>query len=331
MVRKNSTHPERDERAALPISPAQDASGALREASQNLKHDIEELRPRESVYLHYGSLDSFYEIMDSARLRFTSARSTNDPSEFLFGLEQVKAALSEPQLNLRPKEREWFTAAQAQLESRQFRAFVFCMSEASEDEAQVGDLSQWRLYGANGRGVALVFDVTDPRKRKLLEDKTSIPRRVAYGTAEGQKLVRTEIQRFVNAVRAASPEAQAYANLDIEGMAENLLNVVFWMPSVIKHNAYRHEREVRLVRGDVGDQAGNPLIFFERGGIRRPAIEISLNPDGTGPLNNTPIRRVIIGPSGDQAAIADSIKYFLEARNWDLEVLKSDIPYRAVG
>lgn len=303
----------------------------LSEASQNLEKDIEELRPKESVYLHYSSLDAFYEIMDSARLRFTSARSTNDPSEFLFGLEQVRTALTDHQLNLRPKELEWFAAAKAQLESRQFRAFVFCMSEASEDEAQVGDLSQWRLYGANGRGVALVFDVSDPAKRKLLEQATSIPRRVGYGAVEGQRLVRAQIERFVEAVRTSSHEAQEIAGRDINVMAGHLLNVVFWMPSVIKHSAYRHEREVRLIRGDVGNNAGNPLVFFERAGIRRPAVEIPLVPGGGAPTNNTPIRRVIIGPSGDQSAIADSIKYFLEARNWDLEVVKSDIPYRAIG
>jgi len=317
----------------ITIKDAIDAWPALFDASHNIQAEVQDLQPQESVFLHYCPLHAFYEIMDSGRLRFTSARSTNDPSEFNFGLDVVRAALKEPEIDLRPNELKWFEEALTSLDSREFRAFVFCMSEAKEDEANVGELSQWRLYGADGRGVALVFDVSLPQKMLMLKRATSVPRKVLYGATAGKKLVRAELHRFISAVRNAPPEAREHAKINPIGMAGYIRNVVFWLPSVIKHQAYRHEREVRLVRGDIGSESGNPLTFFERSGIRRPAIELQLAEEVSEPSpahRDSPISHIVIGPSGDQGAIADSIKYFLEARGWNIGVRKSDIPYRTV-
>lgn len=87
---------------------------------------------------------------------------------------------------------------------------------------------------------------------------------------------------------------------------------------------------MRLVRGDIGEQSGNPLVFIEKNSIRRPAIELAISETGDGEvtLHSSPLTRVIIGPSEDQSAIEDSIRFFLQARKWELEVVRSDIPYR---
>ena len=102
------------------------------ELSNSLATSVGRLEPAERIFLHYSSLDAFYSIMDTGRLRFTSAKSTNDPSEFLFGRAVVDRALREILGDLGPSEREVVSACQAEIARRDFRAFVFCMSEAAE-------------------------------------------------------------------------------------------------------------------------------------------------------------------------------------------------------
>lgn len=303
------------------------------ELSMNLRREIDQLRPSGTKLVHYTSLDSFYSIMDSARVRLSSVKSTNDPSEFLFGLEVVRRGLSDSKVDARPAEISVIEECEQRLDRRQFKAFVFCMSEAIEDEVEVGDLSQWRLYGSDGRGIALIFDVGHQTKRDELISLISIPRKVVYGSDEGANFVKKQIQDFFNAVKSLPEQSQEFLQQYPSSFAEYLGNIVFWLPSVIKHKAYRHEREVRLIRGDIGTHAGNPLVFYDRGTIRRPGIElpISMLSDSEDiQYHSSPISKVIIGPSGDQASIDDSIRFFLEARNWSLEICRSDIPYRAV-
>ncbi|RWC93418.1 MAG: DUF2971 domain-containing protein [Mesorhizobium sp.] len=303
------------------------------ELSHNLVKEVEDLKPKQEIFIHYSSLEAFYSIMDTSRLRFTSVKSTNDPSEFSYGREIVARGLKEALDGAAPVERTWIAGCIERLRDQNFRAFVFCMSEAVDDEAEVGELSQWRLYGADGRGIALVIDTSTEARRNQLLRLTSRPRRVMYGDADGLGLVKKEIRGFLDGIPTLSPATRELLAAEPESAAAYLCNRVFWLPSVIKHKAYRHEREVRLIRGDIGEQAGNPLVFYDKSTIRRPAIELPIAEQaGEAPdeYNLSPIARVIIGPSGDQAAIEDSIRFFLEARKWRLTVSRSDIPYRAV-
>lgn len=302
--------------------------------SNTLDVEISELKPKSKKFIHYCSLDAFYAIIGSGRLRFTSAKSTNDPSEFVFGREVVAKAidLALKSHGLGPYDvlkncRENFLA-------RDFRAFVFCMSESLGNEEAIGELSQWRLYGADGRGVGLVFDTSKKSSYAGLVDAGSIPRRVVYGEAEGLNVAAKQIERFFQQIDKLPPHSKEFLEAIPLNAQAYLINCLFWLPSVIKHEAYQHEREVRLIRGDVGEQAGNPLVFFERGGIQRPAIERQIG-ELVGELPNvriaSPLQKVIIGPSSDQPALFESIYYYSQANRWNLEISKSDIPYRALS
>ena len=303
------------------------------ELSNTLIREVDSVRPSQHTFLHYTSLDAFYSIMTHRKLRLTSVKSTNDPSEFLFGKMIIERALKETLEAAHKDHQKILELALNGLSIRDFRAFVFCMSEAVEDEADVGELSQWRLYGADGRGVALVFDISTPANKDKLVNLVSIPRRVVYGEVDGLMLAKQEITAFLDGIATLPADTRDYLAKNAMGAAGYLANCVFWLPSVIKHKAYRHEREVRLVRGDIGEHVGNPLIFYEKGSIRRPAIELPIAETiGVSPnfYQHSPISKIIIGPSGDQAAIEDSIRFFLDAKGWHTPVVRSDIPYRAV-
>lgn len=310
-----------------------DQTLAAFELSNNLSKVVDRLRPSASQYLHYCSLEAFYSIISTGRLRFTSSKNTNDPSEFVFGQNIVLKALSSAYEKHGSGLYNLLNEDNSDFSGRDFRAFIFCMSEALEDESNVGELSQWRLYGSNGRGVALVFDDSFDSDRDNLWTCGSPPRRVVYGDEEGYSLVESEIEDFTMSILSLPEETLDQLKIMPTSSRQYLLNRLFWLPSVIKHRAYRHEREVRLIRGDIGEHVGNPLTFFERGSIQRPAIERQIAfPQGEAPnrINTSPIKAVVIGPSGDQPAIYDSIRYFLESREWNIDIRMSDIPYRAL-
>jgi hypothetical protein len=197
---------------------------ALARISMNLLSSVEGLMPSENTFLHYCSIEAFYSIMDTGRLRFTSAKSTNDPSEFFFGQEVVDSALKKEHPGLQAHEKEWVREAFKLKDSKDFRAFVFCMSEAMDDEAEVGELSQWRLYGSDGRGVALIFDTSASKKRELLHSLTSIPRKVVYGEADGMSLVERTIARFIAETKLLEAEDTAYIEINPTLRHEFLLN-----------------------------------------------------------------------------------------------------------
>jgi hypothetical protein len=169
-------------------------------AVRNIARRIDVLEPTERTFLHYSSLEAFYSIMDTGRIRFTSVKSTNDPSEFLFGLSIVNRALEEMD-NLQAHQRKVVSLCKDAILSRDFKAFVFCMSEALDDEANVGELSQWRLYGSNGRGIALVIDTHSEYRREQIVRLGSIPRKVVYGLTDGLRLVKTEVSAFLPSMR----------------------------------------------------------------------------------------------------------------------------------
>jgi hypothetical protein len=302
----------------------------LYELSNSLHQEVASLRPTRMKFIHYTSLVGFYGITESARLRFTSARSTNDPSEFLFGENVVGTALQELIPLEQGHNREVIESCAREFPTRAFQPFVFCMSEVSDEEEEtVGELSQWRLYGSDGRGVAIVFDVSQAEMMLRLRNFASYPRRVVYGETDGSDLIQTEVRDFL----MKYADCGLGDSFSVSELGSYLGNKVFWLPSVIKHKAYRHEREVRLIRGDIGEHVGNPLVFFDKNGVQRPSIERSISEIVGEPPNDrhrSPICRVIVGPSSDQSAIEDSIKYFLAARRWDVPITRSDIPYRAI-
>ncbi|WP_157094121.1 DUF2971 domain-containing protein [Sphingomonas mali] len=302
------------------------------EISNSLEQQVAHLLPSKAKFVHYTSLAGFYGITESARLRFTSAKSTNDPSEFLFGESVVTKALEDLLSEESGDDLIIIRNCLAIFPSRKFQPFVFCMSEVMDaEEENVGELSQWRLYGSDGRGIALVFNVESTAMLTKLQNFASLPRRVVYGEEDGIALVKSEVKDFLVKVATISHEIDLTDGLKQQEMGQLLGNKVFWLPSVIKHKAYKHEREVRLIRGDIGEHVGNPLVFFEKNGVQRPSIERSISELLGSPPNqyhSSPISKVIVGPSSDQAAIEDSINHFLSARNWTVPVVRSNIPYR---
>ncbi|ENA1801912.1 DUF2971 domain-containing protein [Flavobacterium psychrophilum] len=90
--------------------------------------------------IHYTNLQSFCNIINSQNIRLYNCFNLNDSKEIETGLNKIGFKFS----------KEW-------LENLKRTHFVFSASEYNNDD----DFNMWRLYGDNGNGVALVFEVDD--------------------------------------------------------------------------------------------------------------------------------------------------------------------------
>lgn len=90
--------------------------------------------------IHYTNLQSFCNIINSQNIRLYNCFNLNDSKEIETGLNKIGFEFN----------KDW-------LEDLKRFHFVFSASEYNNDD----DFNMWRLYGDNGNGVALVFEVDD--------------------------------------------------------------------------------------------------------------------------------------------------------------------------
>lgn len=91
-------------------------------------------------YIHYTSLNSFCEIINSGELRLFNLNNLNDPNEFNHLIKEFDLKIDSEQI-------------------RYFKQRLFISSFCRYNENIGDDFNLWRLYGDNGYGVGIVFEV----------------------------------------------------------------------------------------------------------------------------------------------------------------------------
>lgn len=300
--------------------------------SNTVDADVPSLRPDRMTFIHYTSLTAFYSIMRTGTLRFTSAGNTNDPTEIAFGKQVVAEALAELIREETGVRREAVESSIYRFEGEALNPFVFCTSQPLLGQEDHGELSQWRLYGANGRGVALVINAEHRNRLWTLKNYLQTPRKMIYGREKGIQIVKEEVRSFLDEI---SEHGFDQKQSDRGMLGEFAANRFLWLPSIMKHEAYSHEREVRFVYSNSLDgqaEPKQPADFAESGGILKPIIDRPFaSPHDAGAKNRgaSLLSKIIVGPSGDQAAIEDSIQHYLAAHGWSVPISRSNLPYRA--
>lgn len=91
-------------------------------------------------FIHYTSLESLYGILNSGEIRLYDLNSLNDPYEFNFIIKKLNISFDEKQV-------------------QHFKQSLFITSLCTYDEKNPDNFDMWRLYGNNGSGVAIVFEI----------------------------------------------------------------------------------------------------------------------------------------------------------------------------
>lgn len=286
-------------------------------------------RPFPVTLYHYTDARGLQGIVETGQLWASSARHLNDFREFVLTLDAFDTYLAArlARSDSSPGARgmvERFIADIANIRANE-TTFIACFSEWGDD------LSQWRAYGREG-GYAIGFStralfdhaaqhgfyggpcIYDEDHQRILVSE-SVEARIGMHEANPEHTARNP--------RLSTPAAREEATRqDFEFWARSFPERVIQVASAIKHPAFRHENEWRLVRLP-------PVRAVEAHRIRGPflvpyqTIPIRRHPAGP------PITEIIIGPSMDKELAARGARSLLARHGLDPAIVReSEVPYR---
>jgi len=198
---------------------------------------------------HYTSIKNLESILTSGEIWLSHPRSMNDTSEQRFGFEKFAAFINCDQtLEESFASRDKFLKFLSKFAEYYYRLgkglfddyYYFCLSEHDQYNED-GLLSMWRGYGANGLGVAIVFDPKKAPKddnSNIIFDKVKYPNDIYL-----DKWCNDIIKKFSDIIKNNN------LGKDDKEISE-LVNIIFHRIRVAslyaKHTGFSEEREWRL-------------------------------------------------------------------------------------
>lgn len=166
-------------------------------------------------FIHFTSLENAINIINSRSFRLYDYTCLKDPNELLSPHSDLDHELKSVIAETRPDLK------------KEFFSLSFCKAD---DEADLFDL--WRLYGRNGRGMAIVFTIDETYKDGWYNFLLS---EISYGHEHLQK---------INKLFQLHKEFVARHSLEVSNYLELLLPFL----AFTKRKHYHSEKEVRLVK-----------------------------------------------------------------------------------
>ncbi len=190
-----------------------DGSVHLR-SNKDLDGSIYEMKNlQEQRFVHFTSLGNLFEILNSETIRLYNFASLDDPKEYIYAWEKEKQLNDNNQIGK---------------DNDQHFSFILSMCQITDNNDE-DYFNMWRMYGANGDGVGIVFKFeNDPSKwnNYLLSN-------VLYGD-EKKGEIDNLIQRHIG-----------YNGDKISNIRSGILN---YIGPFHKQKCYSSEKEVRLLR-----------------------------------------------------------------------------------
>lgn len=272
---------------------------------------------------HYTSVTSAAAIIQSRKVFLFNALTLNDEQEIDHALDFIGGAFGSEPLgrfgDLVGEYLEWRKNSHPSV-------YVFSLSEMQSWES-LDKLSMWRAYGDDGNGLALAIKAA-ALTTAVSDTKFDSARlmRVLYGVDEKIALLEKLAEQFENECKQAGYK--------VEDMADALQSTLWQVAPIFKHEAFREEREWRLVLqitrswGSAGGDADK--INFAADG--RPYVPVALNElpgkDLLSRLDAGPFLGALIGPSKNARRNAGVVGAALLKVRSRFRVEKSTTPYR---
>jgi hypothetical protein len=236
----------------------------------------------------------------------TSAFHLNDSREFTHGKEILSAALS-----ALPRDALQKTMVGAIRRSDGLDVYCCCFTAVDDD------LSQWRGYGDNGRGVCLEFDLAE-----LTGGIYGLGYWVIYGSRDddGDKVaVARELVYYLHAtIMGMLPDGAK--GIVVDEVREQLTEIWPTLALAFKHFAFSAEREFRIVYSEA---IGPTIPRSFRSGPLVPFVKLGML-DG----KLLPLKSIRLGPAVSSDLDVRSLEFALGKLGLGaITVKRSDIPY----
>lgn len=301
------------------------------------ENDFPSKRP---LLAHYTSVSTLEKIVSTNQVWLSNPLYMNDLEELRFGMnagaddfrssQHLAEVCESSERHAFPVKK--FDELFSNFDSNHaLDTYVMCLSEHTSGKND-GLLSMWRGYGANGSGVAIVFDTA---KLNPNEASPFIVGRVRY-KSHPERLEWIDKKLYELAQVLATTEL-ADENLSLE--AHVFIERLKLFALFTKHDGFSEEQEWRIVYMNERDPQGlmRPMLGYAitgRGVEPKLKLEFSKVAQvlGSGVSLESLVDLIILGPSISSILAENSVRRMLTvAGQADLAALvtASSIPYRA--
>lgn len=276
----------------------------------------------EEPLFHYTGIDSLVGIGTTGVMWASHVYYLNDSKEILHACDVLQEALT-PRLvfgALTKSEREF--ADQFQSWAKSFYREKYCLFVLSLSEVP-SLLSQWRSYTPHGKGVSLELG-PEAINRIMSLNQLRIAR-CLYERTEQEEVLASLFDKLLSTFRQLSPVPSAKANppeTSYYEFLEQFRGDVLQVLSIIKHGAFKEEREWRLISPYFPSYTVKPIKFRVGASLLVPYIELELG-------NQRPVfDRVILGPTPHADLSMAALSMYLSNSRLSNGTSNSQIPYR---
>lgn len=251
----------------------------------------------------------------------------NDSQELLFGaaplVQRLRAAAADSSLpaNLAAKLTRLADAfSDADVLCWEFKCFAACLCDSSDV------VSQWQVYAKTG-GYAIGFSWDALAEYSVAIHPMSMggrdmtfpvgPWQMGYGTRAADAIADEVVRWLLSAYQG--PQGDRFVRSMIEGREAGLrflASVIMLQLATVKHAAFQHEREWRLI---AVSEPGYPAKVRQRTGDDLPYLQTAVN------MNNADvpvtIAKLVVGPGPDQPGGISLARQLLKERGHNPDVV----------
>lgn len=312
------------------------------------KQDLIEIQPIvNSCVFHYTNAGTLIGMLhktskENPFMTFWASHVSymNDPKEKEYGIEKLWEVLRDVENDLSIPTRLRIT----ELDQEELDKFIYLQNVREDSLTNIYSISfsksfdslpMWNMYGHNGNGICLGFDL-ECLNEYLYSQKMERIDRIIYGVGEDvneplkakeemgswKKYVKDIYVKSMNFFKQNTDydadSVEQTEIYDINIVLNNYMALLATIPGYIKNPAYKYEEEYRLCCREFGQE----VHFRDCNGLLLPYIEVKL------PLNALKI--VVTGPTVDNDRQMMSINKLLEKKcnnNHNITFYSSEIPY----
>ena len=270
---------------------------------------------------HYTGIGSLLGIAKTNSLWASSISYLNDSKEILDACEIVGKCVSELLDSIQcDKEKKFLIQLGEWTNLSKIKAHTIFIFSLSEERSL---LSQWRSYTPHGKGVSLGFA---PEKLNSIVQSSGLKlARCVYQREDQKNVVSELIQNLLARFRQELPSidvSKKHPTQCYHGFFEEYANEIFQVMAIIKHSAFKEEKEWRLISEYHPSYTDGKILFREGASMLVPYIEILLG--GSKPY----FESVTLGPSPHQNLSMSGLSMFISKEELCNHTINCTIPYR---
>lgn len=277
---------------------------------------------------HYTSSEGLLGIIESEKLRLTHSSYLNDPTEILYGHEEiVNHANGYRKKSDKDKDVEYFWSRFSEpfCSMREKQPVFVCSFSCAKN-----DLTQWRSYANNGHGFCLEFNAgLFSKVPPQYMGELIIFNKLRYGKDSVKEIYDEIILKVEKSLMLLQLANDLIVNKFMEELAKQVSVLILYLGVLVKHPCYESEKEARLMCMG-GKLIHSSQVRFSSQGNLIPYIEVDLPLKKATKGTKSILEKVWIGPTNRTEP--DALRQLFISKGYPAEMIpiieKSDLPYR---